>query len=104
MAYSHNLKITLSDAALKFVRSKVSSGEYASESEVVLEGLEALRQESDERKALASASQAEVEHWIREVGAPRYDSAHADPSSLIPLEQLEKRLEERRLERSKVPA
>ena len=40
MAHSHNLTVTLSDEAIQFLRSKVSNGEYASESDVINEGLE----------------------------------------------------------------
>ena len=43
MGRSHNLNVTLSDEAVEFVRSKVSSGQYASESDVINESLEALK-------------------------------------------------------------
>jgi len=39
MGQPHRLNITLSEEAIKFLRSKVSSGEYDSESEVINEGL-----------------------------------------------------------------
>jgi antitoxin ParD1/3/4 len=83
------IHITISDeAAVEFVRSKVRSGAYASEADVIREGLEALKHED-----------AETECWLREVGGPRYDSFHADPSSAIPIEQVERNLDERRRRR-----
>jgi antitoxin ParD1/3/4 len=90
MAHSHNLNITLSDDAVQFVRSKVSSGEYASESDVINESLEALKQEA-----------SEFEHWLKDVGGPRYDSFHANPASGIPIDQVERNLEQRRKQRAK---
>jgi antitoxin ParD1/3/4 len=52
-----------------FVDAKVSSGHYASVSEVVRAGLRAL-QERDEA----------VERWLRDEVAPTYDRMKADPS------------------------
>ena len=44
------IRVTLTDeAAIEFIRGKVRSGEYASESDVIHEGLMALKQESEER-------------------------------------------------------
>jgi putative addiction module CopG family antidote len=84
------IHVTLSDeAAVEFVRGKVKSGEYASEADVVREGISAMQEE-----------EAEVERWLREVAGPRYDSFHADPSSGIPIDQVEKNLEERRRRRA----
>jgi antitoxin ParD1/3/4 len=83
------IQITLSDEeAIQFVRSKVASGEYASESDVIQE---VLRQEAEERR-----------RWEREVLMPAHDRLMADPASAIPLEQVEKNFETRRRERSKV--
>ena len=88
MGQSRDLNITLSDEAVEFVRSKVSSGEYASESEVINEGVAAL-QDKD----------TEVECWLRDVGVPIYERMKANPSSAIPIEQVERHLEERRKRR-----
>lgn len=85
------IHVTLTDeAAIEFVRRKVSSGEYASEDEVIREGLEVLRNEAEER-----------ERWEREVLMPAHDLLMADPSSAIPLEQVERNLEARRRQRLK---
>jgi antitoxin ParD1/3/4 len=98
--------ITLSDDALAFIRSKMTSGEYASESDVINESLEILKTETEERErwegeALKPTNDAELERWLKEVGGPRYDDFHANPSSGIPVEQVEKYLEERRQQRAK---
>ncbi len=82
--------ITLSDAAAEFVRDKVASGEYDSESDVISEGIEALKAEADERS-----------RWEREVVVPSYERYLANPSSAIPLEKVVQNLEARRRERRK---
>jgi putative addiction module CopG family antidote len=53
----------------QMVKIKVSSGEYASESEVIRDGLRALQ-----------ARDKAVEHWLRQEVVPAYDSMKADPS------------------------
>lgn len=58
-----------------FIDAKVSSGAYASESEVIRAALRAL-QERD----------AAVERWLREDVAPVYDAMKADPGRAIPAE------------------
>jgi antitoxin ParD1/3/4 len=88
------IHVTLSDeAAVEFVRGKVKSGEYASEADVVREGVAALQEE-----------EAELERWLREVAGRRYDSYHANPSSGIPIDDVERRLSERRRQRRIEPA
>ena len=85
------IHFTLTDeTAIEFVRGKVRSGEYASESDVIQEGLKALKEESEER-----------ERWEREVLLPAHDRLMTDPSSAIPIEQVERNLEARRRQRLK---
>jgi antitoxin ParD1/3/4 len=55
-----------------YIDAKVSSGAYASSSEVIRAGLRAL-QERD----------AALERWLREEVVPTYDATMADPSSRI---------------------
>lgn len=57
------------------IRSKVESGAYADESQVVSEGL----------RLLASNEDA-LEAWLRDEVAPAYDPAIADPESLLDLD------------------
>jgi antitoxin ParD1/3/4 len=84
------LQITLTEEDLQFVRSKIATGEYASESEVLTDSLQMLRDEEADR-----------ERWEREVLLPIHDRLMANPSSAIPLEQVEKNLEARRRQRLK---
>ena len=84
------IHITLSDeAAIEFVRNKVRSGAYASETDVVRKGISVLQDED-----------AELERWLTEVGGSRCDSFQANPSSGITIDQLEKNLAERRRRRA----
>jgi Arc/MetJ-type ribon-helix-helix transcriptional regulator len=77
------IHVTLSDeAAIEFVRGKVSSGEYASEADVVREGIDALKQVAEER-----------ERWEREVLLPAYERYKADPSTGVPIEEVQRRVE-----------
>jgi antitoxin ParD1/3/4 len=57
----------------KFIDAKVKAGAYASASDVVRAGLQAL-QERD----------ASIEHWLRSEVAPVYDAMKADPERGIP--------------------
>ncbi len=85
------IHVTLTDeAAIEFIRGKVRSGEFASESDVIHEGLKALKEESEER-----------ERWEREVLLPAHDRLMANPSSAIPIEQVERNFEVRRRQRLK---
>ncbi len=78
------LHVTLSQDALDFVQTKIASGEYASESEVILEGIAAL-QDKD----------AGFEAWARDVAVPAYERLLADPSRGVPLERVKANFEAR---------
>lgn len=69
MRTTQQLSITLPLDMARLVRSKVDSGEYATESEVIRDGL----------RALAARDRA-VEKWLRETVVPAYDALRADPS------------------------
>ena len=60
-----------------FIDRLVSSGAYATSSEVIRAGLRAL-QERD----------SAIERWLREEVAPTYDSMKADPSRGIPVDEV----------------
>ena len=68
--------ISLAAEQAAFIDSKVSSGAYASASEVVRAGLRAL-QERD----------AAVERWLRAEVAPTHDAMKADPSRGISVDR-----------------
>jgi antitoxin ParD1/3/4 len=82
MRSTQQLSITLPVEMARLVKDKVASGAYASESEVIREGLRAL-QERD----------AAVERWLREEVAPSFDAHRADPSAARPLSEVAASLE-----------
>lgn len=88
MRSTRQLSITLPHDMAEALRERVRSGQYASESEVVREGLRALF-ERDEA----------VESWLRQEVASAYDALVADPSRVVSSEELRERLARRRAER-----
>jgi putative addiction module CopG family antidote len=74
MRTTQSLSITLPNEMAEMVKAKVASGEYASESEVIRDGLRTL-----------AARDAAVERWLREDVAPAYDAHKADPARAVPL-------------------
>jgi putative addiction module CopG family antidote len=69
MRSTQQFSITLPHEMADMVRTKVESGEYASESEVIRDGLRAL--EMHDRA---------LEAWLREDVVAAYDAMKADPS------------------------
>jgi len=63
------------------VRAKVTSGQYASESEVIRDGL----------RALAARDRA-VETWLRDQAIGAYDRLQVDPDSALTAEAVRARL------------
>ncbi|MFZ1988830.1 MAG: type II toxin-antitoxin system ParD family antitoxin [Alphaproteobacteria bacterium] len=63
------MSVTLPHEMARAVQAKVASGEYASESEVLREGL----------RALAARDKA-AEEWLRKDVVATYDAMKADPS------------------------
>lgn len=70
MRTTQQLSITLTNEMAEMVRSRVASGNYASESEVIREGLRAL---SDRDKA--------IESWLTSTAAPALDALRNNPES-----------------------
>ena len=66
------MSITLPNDMADALRQRVRSGEYASESEVIREGL----------RALFARDQA-IEAWLRDEVAAAYDAVVADPSRAV---------------------
>lgn len=77
MADRHQLSITLPDGMAAQVRARVASGQYASESDVVIEALRTLEDR-----------ECDVEHWLRTEGVAIYDRMKTDPSRGRTLEQV----------------
>jgi len=81
MRTTQQLSITLPNEMADAVKSKVAAGEYASESEVIRDGLRVLM-----------ARDRAVENWLHEQVGPAYDALKADPSRAITVDQVRARL------------
>ena len=68
MRKTQSLSITLPRDMAKAVKAKVASGAYATESEVIRDGLRAL-----------SERDAALEDWLRTEGVARYDAYRRNP-------------------------
>lgn len=84
MRSTQPLTITLPLEMAQMVKDKVSSGEYATESEVIRDGLRTL-----------AARDAAIDRWLREEVVPTMDALQNDPSLISPLEEVRKRLHSR---------
>jgi antitoxin ParD1/3/4 len=81
MRTTQQLSITLPKDMADLVKEKVRSGEYASESEVIRDGLRALL-----------ARDRAVESWLHGQVGPAYDALKADPSRAVTPDDVRKRL------------
>ena len=81
MRSTQQFSITLPHEMAEVVRSKVASGEYASESEVLRDGLRALM-----------ARNRAMEEWLRKDVAEAYDALKADPARALGTRQVRTRL------------
>lgn len=81
MRTTRQMSVTLPHEMANMVRAKVTSGEYASESEVIRDGL----------RALAARDRA-VESWLRDQVVPAYDRLHAEPDSALTGDAIRARL------------
>ena len=77
MRSTQQFSVTLPNEMAALVRARVASGEYASESEVIREGLRAL-----------NARERAFEDWLGHRALPAYDCYRADPSRGIALEEV----------------
>jgi antitoxin ParD1/3/4 len=88
MRTTQAISITLPHEMVQMIKGKVASGEYASESEVVRDGLRTLQ-----------ARDAAIEKWLNGEVARSYDEYKADPSIAIPATRIMSRLRGRRRKR-----
>jgi putative addiction module CopG family antidote len=84
MGTTQSLSITLPIEMAEMVKAKVASGEYASESEVIRDGLRTL-----------IARDAAIEKWLVEEVVPTMDAVDAGRVNARPLEETRKRLHAR---------
>jgi len=71
MRTTQKMSITLPNIMVAQVKAKVRTGEYATESEVIREGLRALQ-----------ARERAIENWLQNVVCPVYDAVKADPANV----------------------
>lgn len=81
MRTTQQLSITLPNEMAEVVKSKVRAGEYASESEVIRDGLRTLL-----------ARDRAVEAWLQSQVGPAYDALQAEPSRAVTAAQVRSRL------------
>jgi antitoxin ParD1/3/4 len=81
MRTTRQLSITLPKDMAEVIKAKVASGEYATESEVIRDGLRALM-----------ARDRAMEHWVREQVGPAYDALKAEPTRAVTGTQVRARL------------
>jgi antitoxin ParD1/3/4 len=81
MRTTQQLSITLPNEMAEAVKAKVATGEYATESEVIRDGLRALM-----------ARDRAMQSWLREQVVPAYDALKADPSRGVTADRVRARL------------
>ena len=81
MRATQQFSITLPTEMASLVKSKVSSGVSATESEVIRDDLRVLM-----------ARDRAMEHWLQTQVGPAHDALKADPSRAVPVAQVRKRL------------
>ena len=77
MRSTQQMSITLPNEMAQLVREKVAAGEYASESEVIRDGLRTLM-----------ARDRAVETWLQHEVAPAYDRMRADAGRGVPVSRV----------------
>jgi len=81
MRTTQQFSITLPNEMADTVRSKVAAGEYATESEVIRDGLRAL-----------IARDRAVNNWLQEQVGPAFDAIKADPTRAVTIKQVRARI------------
>ena len=81
MRTTQQFSVTLPLEMANLVKTKVAGGEYATESEVIRDGLRVLM-----------ARDRAVESWLVQEVALAYDALKADPGRAIPIDQVRERL------------
>jgi putative addiction module CopG family antidote len=81
MRTTQQFSITLPKEMAEIVKTKVATGEYATESEVIRDGLRALL-----------ARDRAVDNWLWQEVGPAYDALKKDPTRAVNAEQVRNRL------------
>lgn len=77
MRTTQQFSITLPNEMADIVKTKVAAGEYATESEVIRDGLRVLM-----------ARDRAMENWLSQEVGPAYDALKADPARAVSVEQV----------------
>lgn len=81
MRTTQQFSITLPNEMAAIIKAKVEAGEYATESEVIRDGLRTLM-----------ARDRVVENWLHDQVAPAYDALQADPARAVSVDAVRARL------------
>lgn len=81
MRSTQQFSITLPNEMADIVKTKVAAGEYATESEVIRDGLRVLM-----------ARDRAMENWLVQQVAPGYDALKADPKRAVTVDKVRARL------------
>ncbi|MDH4483250.1 MAG: type II toxin-antitoxin system ParD family antitoxin [Rhodoferax sp.] len=81
MRTNQQFSITLPTEMASLVKSKVASGDYATESEVIRDGLRVLM-----------ARDRAMEQWLQTQVGPAYDALKADPPRALPIAEVRQRI------------
>ena len=81
MRTTQQMSITLPNDMAEVVKAKVQGGEYASESEVIRDGLRTLM-----------ARDRAVESWLHSQVGPAYDALKADPTRAVTADKVRARI------------
>lgn len=84
MRSTQSLSITLPLEMARMVKAKVKSGEYATESEVIRDGLRTL-----------VARDAALEKWLTDQVVPTIEAIDAGTMRTVPIEDVRKRMHDR---------
>lgn len=85
MRTTQQFSIALPNEMAELIRTKVASGEYASESEVIRDGL----------RTLAARDRA-IEAWLRDEVVPAAEALRAEPARALTPEQVRAHLAKKR--------
>ena len=77
MRTTQQFSITLPNEMADIVKAKVAAGEYATESEVIRDGLRVLM-----------ARDRALESWLQQEVGPAYDALKADPARAVTVDKL----------------
>jgi len=82
MKTTQQMSVTLPTSMATLVKAKVAAGDYASENEVIRDGVRSLL-----------ARDRAIEHWLQNVVTPACDALQAAPESVRTIAQVRARID-----------